>query len=133
MLSQSYPCLLFITFLQMQSYTLWFHCGMFAIILTSHPAFFTHTLLIRLIAYLFIDSLRLFPQKARTVNNSHPLGIDINAIECGACKLGVTLIQTLSKQNSSQAEIVSKLTSFCHTFHIEDRRVCHGMVYSFQV
>ena len=99
--------------------------------------FFAFRLVIYL--YLFLDlslilsDIHHLYSAAFLDTGDQSLGIDINEVKCGACKLGVVLLQTLGKQNFSQEEIVSKLTSFCTTFHIENRRVCHGVVSSFQV
>ena len=68
-----------------------------------------------------------------TVRRGGAVAMGLDEVECGICKVGVTLIHTLIQQNSSRKEVVDKLTSFCTTFHIEKHRVCHGIVNNFEV
>ena len=51
---------------------------------------------------------------------------------CGACKLGVTLLQTYVKQHKSKDKIASLITKFCISLKIEDERVCRGIVQEFK-
>ena len=54
-------------------------------------------------------------------------------LDCDACVVMVDLIQSLARQNASEAEMVHGVTKFCIDLKIEDNLVCTQVVREFKV
>ena len=54
-------------------------------------------------------------------------------ITCSLCEAGVALIKELLKWGVSRATIGSRLQSLCDGLHIENQKVCQGVIHVFSV
>ncbi|RUS86482.1 hypothetical protein EGW08_005732 [Elysia chlorotica] len=54
-------------------------------------------------------------------------------VTCGLCRTGVSFLQVLVAQNSTQEEIIRAAVKACIRFRIESDNVCQGIVPAFAV
>lgn len=58
---------------------------------------------------------------------------NLENIPCDVCKLFVVGLRELVGRQAPEADIVKFAIELCDTFHIEDERVCQGIVRMFKV